>query len=47
MRPLSFRCGERFVCEWTNVDLSSHSRSVLQHDLSEGIPFVDNSFDLV
>jgi predicted SAM-dependent methyltransferase len=47
MKRLNLGCGNRFIDGWTNVDFTSHSPSVQQHDLSKGIPFADNSFDLV
>jgi predicted SAM-dependent methyltransferase len=47
MNRLNLGCGNRFLHGWTNVDFTSHSPSVQQHDLSKSIPFADNSFDLV
>ena len=47
MRCLNLGCGNRFISGWTNVDFVSQSSEVLQHDLTKGIPFDSNSFDIV
>jgi predicted SAM-dependent methyltransferase len=47
MKRLNLGCGNRLLPGWTNVDFVSRSPSVQQHDLSKGIPFADNTFDLV
>ncbi|MGI0488949.1 class I SAM-dependent methyltransferase [Pantanalinema rosaneae CENA516] len=47
MKCLNLGCGRRFHRDWTNVDFSSVDQGVITYDLSTGIPFPDNSFDLV
>ena len=47
MKYLNLGCGYRFHPEWTNVDFVSRGKEVIAHNLSEGIPFEDNSFDVV
>lgn len=46
---LNVGCGSHFISsnEWTNLDFVSTSEQVIAHNLLEGIPFPDNSFDLV
>lgn len=46
---LNVGCGSHFVraAEWTNLDFVSTSEQVIAHNLLNGIPFPDNSFDLV
>jgi len=44
---LNLGCGRRFHAAWINIDFSSSSPNVIQHDLSTGIPFEDNSCDVV
>jgi predicted SAM-dependent methyltransferase len=46
---LNVGCGSHFVSseEWTNLDFVSTSEQVIAHNLLNGIPFPDNSFDLV
>lgn len=46
---LNVGCGSHFVNsnEWTNLDFVSTSEHVIAHNLLDGIPFPDNSFDLV
>jgi len=40
-------CGSRFHPAWTNVNFVSTGEGVLAHDISQGIPFPDASFDVV
>lgn len=47
MRYLNLGCGHRFHSQWTNVDFRSAAKEVISHDLSQGIPFSNNSFDVV
>jgi predicted SAM-dependent methyltransferase len=47
MKCLNLGCGNRFIRSWTNVDFVSSSADVLAHDLTRGIPFADNTFDIV
>lgn len=46
---LNLGCGKHYSenKEWTNLDFVSHSTHVIQHNLLAGVPFEDNSFDLV
>lgn len=49
MNYLNLGCGSNYITEkeWTNLDFVSTSSHVIAHNLLNGIPFVDNSFDLV
>src|SRR5690242_7915504 len=44
---LNLGCGQRFHSAWINVDHVPSDSSVIQHDLAQGIPFPNNSFDVV
>lgn len=44
---LNVGCGAHFHPSWTNVDFSSTSPGVIQHDLRTTLPFADASFDTV
>ncbi len=46
-RLLNIGCGSTFHEDWVNIDLSSSSSQVIQHDLLQGIPFAANEFDAV
>ena len=49
MKYLNLGCGDYFSNEkeWVNLDFSSHHEGVIEHNLLKGIPFEDNTFDLV
>jgi len=47
MRMLNLGCGCRVHPDWTNVDAVALHPTVQEHDLSQGIPFADNTFDVV
>lgn len=47
LKYLNLGCGSTFVKGWTNIDFVSGSEHVIAHNLLKGIPFPDNSFDLV
>jgi SAM-dependent methyltransferase len=47
MNLLNLGCGKRFHKDWTNLDFRSDNRDVIEHNLLNGIPFKDNSFDVV
>jgi predicted SAM-dependent methyltransferase len=47
MKFLNLGCGARFHKDWVNIDFVSPSPEVIAHDLSLGIPFPDNEFDVV
>ena len=44
---LNLGCGERFHSSWKNINFISTGKDVMAHDLKQGIPFADNSFDVV
>ncbi len=44
---LNLGCGSRYHRDWTNIDFVSSDKDVIGHDLLRGIPFPDNSFDVV
>ena len=47
MRYLNLGCGLRFRPDWTNLDNTSSNPYVQAHDCRQGIPFSDNSFEVV
>ena len=47
MNCLNLGCGKRLHSDWVNVDYTASNENVISHDLSRGIPFPDNSFDVV
>lgn len=49
MKYLNLGCGNHYSskAEWTNLDFTSSGQGVIAHNLLRGIPFGDNSFDLV
>lgn len=49
MKYLNLGCGDYFSKEreWVNLDFVSSYEGVIAHNLLQGIPFEDNSFDLV
>lgn len=47
MNYLNLGCGRRFHPDWTNIDFTSTGPSVIAHNLTQGIPRPDNSFDVV
>ncbi|MEO8235944.1 MAG: methyltransferase domain-containing protein [Flavobacterium sp.] len=49
MKYLNLGCGNYFSKEreWVNLDFVSSYEGVIAHNLLQGIPFEDNSFDLV
>lgn len=49
MKYLNLGCGSHFSTstEWTNLDFVSSGKDVIGHNLMNGIPFEDESFDLV
>jgi predicted SAM-dependent methyltransferase len=47
MNKLNVGCGIKFHPEWVNVDMVSYSPQVKVVDLTKGIPFPDNSFEVV
>ncbi|MGF1500164.1 MAG: glycosyltransferase [Elainellaceae cyanobacterium] len=47
MDYLNLGCGHCFHPDWVNVDFTSTGEGVIAHDLRQGIPFDDASFDVV
>lgn len=47
MKYLNLGCGRRFHPDWTNIDFISTGERVIAHNLTEGIPQPDNTFDVV
>ena len=47
MKYLNLGCGSRFHPDWTNIDFNSTGAHVIAHNLTDGIPFDDASFDVV
>ena len=47
MKLLNLGCGSHFHKDWVNIDFASQDASVISYDLLEGIPFSDNTFDVV
>lgn len=47
MDLLNLGCGRRFHPVWTNIDFISTDRSVIAHNLNQGIPFPNAAFDVV
>lgn len=45
MKLLNLGCGSRFHPNWVNLDFIPAHPSILAHDLRQGIPFPDGSFD--
>lgn len=44
---LNLGCGTRFHPEWTNLDFTSSDPSVISYNLRAGVPFPENTFDVV
>ncbi len=47
MKLVNLGCGQRFHSAWTNIDFSSNNDNVIAHNLLKGIPFADQSFDVI
>lgn len=47
MKLLNLGCGYRFHPDWINVDFTSTGKGVIAYNLTQGIPFPDDSFDVV
>lgn len=47
MSYLNLGCGAHYHSHWTNIDMVSTGEDVIGHDLTQGIPFPDNSFEVV
>ncbi|MEM7785583.1 MAG: methyltransferase domain-containing protein [Planctomycetota bacterium] len=44
---LNLGCGRNFHSSWVNVDLGPIHADVIEHDITDGIPFDNDSFDAV
>ena len=44
---LNVGCGSKFHKDWVNVDMTSNSTDVIAANLLNGLPFPDESFDVV
>lgn len=47
MKFLNLGCGSHYHKEWTNIDFVSNSDYVKSHNLLDGIPYPNKSFDVV
>jgi SAM-dependent methyltransferase len=47
MHYLNLGCGNRFNSDWTNINFTSTGPDVIAHNLTQGIPCPDASFDVV
>ena len=47
LKLLNVGCGNNFHLDWVNIDLVSNSPHVIQHDILQGLPFENKSFDAV
>jgi predicted SAM-dependent methyltransferase len=44
---LNIGCGHRYHPEWVNIDMVAQGPGVIEHDLSKGLPFREEQFDVV
>jgi predicted SAM-dependent methyltransferase len=47
IKKVNIGCGKRYDKSWINIDFSSSSPDIIQYDLNKGIPFDNNSVDVV
>jgi predicted SAM-dependent methyltransferase len=47
VKLLNVGCGQRFHEDWTNIDFVSTEKGVIPYNLLEGIPFENETFDVV
>lgn len=49
MKYLNIACGNIYINseDWTNIDFTTNSPSIKKVDLLKGLPFKDNSFDVI
>jgi predicted SAM-dependent methyltransferase len=45
-RMINLGCGRRIHPDWVNVDIAPRRPEVIRCDLSRGIPYADNAFDV-
>lgn len=46
-RLLNFGCGDVFHPDWVNIDAAPADARVIAHDVRRGLPYADDSFDVV
>lgn len=44
---LNLGCGDKYHKDWVNVDMNPQSKDIISANLLKGIPFPDNTFDVV
>lgn len=44
---LNLGCGKKYHRQWVNIDMTAYSEDVIAYNLLKGIPFPDNTFDVV
>jgi len=44
---LNIGCGHRYHPDWVNIDMVAQGEGVIEHDLSKGLPFRDEQFEVV
>lgn len=44
---INLGCGSHFHPDWVNLDYAKTSKNVIAHNLNKGIPFPDNTFEVV
>ena len=47
MKLLNLGCGSRYRKDWINIDFVSTNKNIIVHNLLKGIPFKDNTFNVV
>lgn len=49
MKLLNVGCGTKFICseQWVNIDIGARHQCVIEHNIIKGLPFDNNSFDVV
>lgn len=47
LKYINLGCGAHFHEDWVNVDFAVTGKNVIAHDLNRGIPFQNDSFDVV
>lgn len=47
MKYLNVGCGSRFHSSWSNINFNSTGENVIAYNLVKGIPFEDETFDVV
>lgn len=47
MKLLNLGCGSRFHKDWVNVNITATAKGIIAYNLLRGIPFDNNSFDVV